>query len=67
VNDDLERKEVVVAYFDVLACHLPGWIEVNHKKTSVRIAGLQAENRTWILTNTKQECLPLDHDVLFLR
>jgi hypothetical protein len=60
VNYDLERiwKEVVVAYFDVLPWHLPGGTEVNHKKkTSVRISGLQAENRTWDLTNTKQECL----------
>jgi hypothetical protein len=45
VSDELERiwKEVVVAYFKVLSWHLPGGTEKNHKKTSVRIAGLWAK------------------------
>jgi hypothetical protein len=32
-------------------------------KTSIRIAGLQAEVSIWDLLNTKQECYSLDYDV----
>jgi hypothetical protein len=45
MNDELERiwKEAVVAYVKALFLNSPGGTEENHKKISVRIAGLVAE------------------------
>jgi hypothetical protein len=40
VNDELEK---MCPNFKVLSQHLPVGIERNHKKTSARIASLQAE------------------------
>jgi hypothetical protein len=47
----------------VLSQHLPRRNWVKPRKTSVRIAGLRADIWTWDVSNTKQECSPLDHDV----
>jgi hypothetical protein len=39
--------------------------EENHENASTRMAGLRAAIYTRDLPNTKQECLPLDHDVWY--
>jgi hypothetical protein len=47
-----------------LSQHLLGGTEIK-PRTSVRIAGLRAEIRTWDFPNMNQECHKVDHDVLF--
>jgi hypothetical protein len=43
---------------------MPGGIEDNYKKTSVRIANLWAKIGTWDILNAKQVCYPLRCDIL---
>jgi hypothetical protein len=51
------KKRVIFS----LSQHTPGMIEENCEKFCNK-AGLQAENLSGDLANTKQECLPLSHD-----
>jgi hypothetical protein len=48
-------KEAVVAYFNILSRHFPGETEKTHENppSGYPVSG----------PKTKQECLPLDHDV----
>jgi hypothetical protein len=58
VNNELKRmwKEIIMAYSKALSQHLSGGNVKTHKKTSDRIAGLQAQISAWDLSNMKQEC-----------
>ena len=48
-----DRKEVVLAYFGVLTCNLPGWTD-KIRKGFVRISNFQVENRTPEISDKKK-------------
>jgi hypothetical protein len=55
-NDKLDNvlKDAVVVYFMTLLHQYPGWIDENHKTTSVRIVVSRGKIRTRDLSNTKR-------------
>lgn len=65
VNHELERiwKQPIVSLFEVW--NLPVVTEEKALKISVRIDSFRAETWTWNLLTTKQECYPLDGNVLW--
>jgi hypothetical protein len=69
VNYELERmwKEAVVAQFKVATTVVIFWRDSGRlQEISVRTAGVRLEIWTRKVLNTKQQCQPLDRDLLLL-
>jgi len=53
----LERCDRIL--FELIFMHSPGRNSGKTRKATVRRAGIQTENRIWVLRNTKQESITL--------